>query len=226
MSINHALLPSVGDARLPAAYEAAKVALKKCSRMDECKDWADKMAALASYARQSEDKSLMRAAVRISARATQRVGELLDLVDSGTGAHLKRGGAPPLLKNRKRAAAEAGLSADQAKTALRVANVPKDLFEELVESENPPTVTALAEQGTKPPEKKKQTAYEKLGMTEEAFQAGMEGWGAMRQYAGRISPLDPQLVVDGTEGYRRPELIEYMRVMDEWHVKLKKILKI
>jgi hypothetical protein len=36
-------------------------------------DWADRMAALASYARQSEDEALRRFAVRIQARALRRL---------------------------------------------------------------------------------------------------------------------------------------------------------
>jgi len=44
-----ALIP-VSTAQLPRTYEAAKRALSECSEVDECKDWADKAAALASYA--------------------------------------------------------------------------------------------------------------------------------------------------------------------------------
>ncbi len=46
-------------ARLPSSYEAAKRALAQCDAIDECKDWADKMAALASYARQAKDEDLL-----------------------------------------------------------------------------------------------------------------------------------------------------------------------
>lgn len=44
----------------------------------------------------------------------------------------------------------AGLSRDQKRTALRVANVPEADFAELVESEHPATVTQLAAHGKKP----------------------------------------------------------------------------
>lgn len=65
------------DARLPQTYEAARVALAECERVDECKDWADKAQALASYARQADDETLEKLALRIRARATRRAGELL-----------------------------------------------------------------------------------------------------------------------------------------------------
>lgn len=49
--------------------------------------------------------------------------------------------------SRTIAATQAGLSERQKVTALRVANVPTREFDALVESEKPPTVTKLAEQG-------------------------------------------------------------------------------
>jgi hypothetical protein len=58
-------------------YEAAKTSLEKCSSIDECREWVDKSAALASYARQSQDETLLKMAVRIQARAIKRCGELL-----------------------------------------------------------------------------------------------------------------------------------------------------
>jgi hypothetical protein len=52
-------------ARLPAAYKAAQVALSTCADIDECKTWADKAQALASYARQADDDTLQKHAMRI-----------------------------------------------------------------------------------------------------------------------------------------------------------------
>ena len=66
-------LPDVANARLPATYEAAKTALANCARIDECQGWADKMAALASYARQVKDDELRKMADRIKARAIRRI---------------------------------------------------------------------------------------------------------------------------------------------------------
>ena len=59
--MNMLSLPSVPTAQLPRVYEAAREALTTCQNVDECKDWADKAAALASYAKPSQ--------------ATQRTGQ-------------------------------------------------------------------------------------------------------------------------------------------------------
>lgn len=57
-----------------------------------------------------------------------------------------RDGADPRL-TREKVATQAGLSERQRKTAIRVASVPEQEFVRQVESESPPTVTQLAEQG-------------------------------------------------------------------------------
>jgi hypothetical protein len=51
---------------------AAKVAISECAHIDECKDWADKSEALASYAKQAKDDELRNMAERIQARAIRR----------------------------------------------------------------------------------------------------------------------------------------------------------
>jgi hypothetical protein len=137
-------------ANLPAIYSEARNALAKCARIDECKGWADRAAALASYAKQADDEQLLNNAKRIKARAIDRIGELAEEIPPAKGGRPyhedTRGDAPP---SRVRAARDAGISADQLKTALRVHNVPRDEFERQVESDNPPTITELARQGTK-----------------------------------------------------------------------------
>ena len=137
---------SVSDARLPAAYEAAKVALANCASIDECQGWANKAEALASYAKQADDDTLRKQADRIQARAIRRCGELLKQFD-GRGEHRKGEGALP---SSRQMATDAGLSEHQHKQAVRVANVPANDFEQAVESEAPPTVTRLADMGRRP----------------------------------------------------------------------------
>jgi hypothetical protein len=59
------------------------------------------------------------------ARAIRRCGELLKEVEKQQGGDRKsKEACPPF--DRKTAAKEAGMSPDQAKTAIRVANVPQE----------------------------------------------------------------------------------------------------
>ncbi len=58
------------------------------------------------------------------------------------------GDTPRPRSPRWEAAKAAGLSRRQMITALRVSNIPDHIFEELVDGDEPPTVTALARVGT------------------------------------------------------------------------------
>lgn len=143
----NALAP-ISAAQLPRTYEAARIALAECSEVDECKEWADKAAALASYARQAEDDQLERMAQRIRARATRRAGELLKQIEPGkTGPKTELGVGDHTKFNREDAARDAGMSKHQQVQAVRIASIPEDDFEAQVESQKPPTLTQLASQG-------------------------------------------------------------------------------
>jgi hypothetical protein len=141
------------NARLPVNYQAATHALAQCERVDECKEWVNKAEAIAAYARMADDDTLYKTASRIKARAVDRCGQLLKQFKTGPegGRPKENGGGAPTV-SQARAARAAGLSKDQEVTAVRVANVPRETFEKLVESDDPPTVTKLAEIGksTKP----------------------------------------------------------------------------
>lgn len=142
----------VSQARIPQTYANAKSALYTCASIDECQQWADKAAALASYAKQAEDEELMKMAIRIRDRAVRRAGELLKQIPSAKGGDRKsveyQSGGGDSLMSRREVAEQAGMSERQQVTAIRVANVPAEEFERQVDSERPPTVTALAKQGT------------------------------------------------------------------------------
>jgi hypothetical protein len=139
----------IASARLPATYEQAKVALSSCQKIDECKTWADKAEALASYAKMADDDSLRKMSDRIQARAINRMGVLLkEFSAQGKRTDQLTEAAHGKLSQRE-AAEAAGISEHQQLQAVRVANVPDAEFEAAVESENPTTVTALAEMGKK-----------------------------------------------------------------------------
>ena len=142
------MLPTISLAQLPRTYEMARAALAECQNIDECKDWADRAAALASYAKQSQDETLMKMASRIKARAARRAGELLHQIEPD------KGGRPSETKvgdrlgfTRTDAARDAGMSEHQQKQAQRIAAISEHDFEAQVESPKPPTLTQLAQQG-------------------------------------------------------------------------------
>ena len=138
MTVNLPAIPSGINAPLPEVYKSAKIALEKCTKIDECKEWGDKALALASYAKQANDTALEDMARRIRARAVRKAGELLAAMPKQPGKRTDRnlGGAP----TRGSIARDAGMSPEQAKQALRVANVPRDQFETAVEGDEPATV--------------------------------------------------------------------------------------
>jgi len=133
-------------ATLPVTYENAKYALTECTKIDECKEWADKSAALASYAKQANDGDLLKLSQRIKARAVTRMGELFNQIEPKSGAHVINsieGGAP--LYGREQAARDAGVSQDQRKQSQTIANMDSLERESLIDSDEPPTITALAD---------------------------------------------------------------------------------
>ena len=138
-------------ARLPETYQAAQQALAKCSSLDECQEWADKAEAMASYAKQAKDDSLRKMCDRIQARAIRRCGELLKQIPDNNRGRPAKDIPDGTVTNitRTEAAEQAGLSERQKVTALRVASISDEEFNASVESEEPPTVTQLAERGKK-----------------------------------------------------------------------------
>ncbi len=64
-------------ADLPALYVKACGALAVCAELDEIKDISDKHKALAVYAEQAKDQTLLDYAKRIQLRAFERIGEIL-----------------------------------------------------------------------------------------------------------------------------------------------------
>lgn len=228
-------LPSVANAKLPAVYESARTALAECSRVDECKDWADKAEALASYAKQAGDDSLRKTADRIQARAIQRCGELLKAINPSKGGRpryhegkcsacgydgplkihecTKRGPAPDLVSSPTRtdAAREAGLSKRQQRDALRVANVPRDEFEAAVESDDPPTVTALAERG-----KKAAPLFDLKGRDPRDFKNCTAALGLLRDVHAFAERTDPRSVIRGASAKERERFLSQVPLLLGW----------
>ena len=196
-------LPATIDtqgARLPESYSNARMALAECNRIDECKDWADKAAALASYAKQADDDELYQMARRIQGRAVRRYGDLLGefqneraRTDLATGTVTQRS-----------AAQEAGISRRQEATSRQVAAIPGNEFEALIESDNPPSITALADMGRREQPKP------------EGFVQATHLIGAVRRFADFCGENEPRLVAGGVLPHEIDELREMVSKIDTW----------
>jgi hypothetical protein len=187
-------------------------------QVDECKDWADKAEALASYARQRGDDVLRKMADRIQTRAIRREGELLEKFVARRGANQNiRAGAHPKVPTRKGVAAQAGLSDRQRKTALRVAAIPQQEFEAATESDHPPSVTELARRGTKSKPKPEQIHLVDLGSrSEEQFQAATTLLGVIDELEQYFAAVDLKLALAGLDLFERKELAERAAVLAKW----------
>ena len=190
--------PISADAHLPQKYEAARAAIAECERIDECKNWSDKAAAMASYARQAKDDSLRVMAVRIQARAERRCGELLKLIPRADEAtrYGRVAAVPPV--TRTQMATDAGLSERQRKTALRVAAVPAATFEAHIESPHPPSITQLANLGKETrPEAVSRSPWQDIECAE--TRAACEALEKFAQFCDRHEPTAISRAVNMTE---------------------------
>ena len=197
-----ALVPT-HDARLPETYESAKQALAECSRIDECKDWADKSQALASYAKQVGDDTLHKFARRIQLRAMRRMGELIKTFRSNGGRPKKTmdDAVPSFPGSQKEAAEQAGMSERQTKAAVRSSNVPEEDFEAAVESDDPPTMTKLAHMHRPAPP---------------GFIKATNLIGAVRRFSEFCEENPPGSVSSGVLDFEVSDLRARISVIDGW----------
>lgn len=133
----------IATAQFPVNYEHAKTAIVACVRVDEVKDWADKSAALATYAKQVKDKTMLYAAQRIRARAEARLGELLleisDKREFKTGRWKREG----IKRYARTTARDFGINPGQAKRSMMIAQIFPNKREILIDNDPPATVADL-----------------------------------------------------------------------------------
>ncbi len=224
-------LPSIERAKFPVSYTDAKKALAKCERVDECKGWSDKAAAMASYAKQADDKTLYNMAVRIRARAIRRCGDLLKQWDKSNG----KGGRPKKPGHRDQvikaansitqAAKDAGLSDRQRKDALRLASMPENEFESAIESSDPPTVSELAKRTTKP-RPKPEPLIDLEGRDPEEFALATRAQGMLRQFTEFIPKTDIAAILRGSFPREKRELQDRSTKIVDWcHMLMKSLEK-
>lgn len=199
---------------MPVVYQNAKQALITCTKLDECKDWADKMSALSSYAKQADNPELEILAKKIRAHAMKRCGELLKELDARGGDHksenFKKGDASPFDLTRMTAGKNAHMSSDQVKDAVRIANIPDELFNELIESDAPPTVTQLAELG-------KKNEYVISVKNKSAFATAIHFRGTLEDLYNKYLEIhEPQFYFDGMEDWQKDRAKNVIPKITSW----------
>jgi hypothetical protein len=140
----------IPNARMPLNYVAAKNAVAKCIRLDECKDWSDKTMALASYARQIKDDELEKNAKRLRLRAQVRMGELLLELDAPHGGWPGPDGKMTNTRGtseRYKTGLDAGLSRAIINRTVSMARVDEAKREAVIEADPPISCRALSDLG-------------------------------------------------------------------------------
>lgn len=198
---------TTGKVNLPATYTAAKSALAKCVKLDECREWANKADAMIAYGKQAKDTSMVDMATRIATRAMDRLGELIDEIPKaqGTRSDLVQPTTPSEV-TRKDAIKSAGLSVGQGLEAVRLARFkaaePEEYEAMLENPEGPATRTEMAERGKQkrtpkaPPVKPPEHSHPQ-------FRVALNVNGSIKDTAEQATKHDPKGLAEAT----RPDSI-------------------
>jgi hypothetical protein len=103
------------------------------------------------------------------------------------------------------------MSTGQIKAALRVAAVPKADFERQVESDAPPTVTTLAQQG-----KRVRPLVDLEGIDPADFASATQAQGALNRLADYCDAHDPARIARAFKPHERQALRNRIAVVDAW----------
>lgn len=203
-------LTEIREDQLPATYQSAKRALAECVRIDEVKDWSDKAIALACYAKQANDDQLLAMSNRIKARAVIRMGELFNEIEpKDKGGDRKSPEGRVSSDSRAQAASAAGISQDQRKQAQRIASLPRDEVDSLIESQKPPTISALD-----------QMARQMSKNHPAEMRATSELLGEAKRFAKFCDENDASKLVVALFEHEKAALLEHAKIIVAWLTKL------
>lgn len=136
-------------------YEAMVSAIAECARVDEIKDIRDKAMALEMYHKQARNTEAEIEAANVRLRAERRAGELLkDLARCDSGATRNpsgRAGKEPMSRVVTQVPAspyaaaleENGITRQTAHRYQRLAEVPKEVFEDALSGPEKPTAVRV-----------------------------------------------------------------------------------
>lgn len=113
-------------------YEQARTALAECHRVDEVKDIRDKAEAMAAYARQKNDRELIRWVTDIKVRAERRFGELSAQLEKHERARTDLSAFNGGTQTKEQALAAVGVSKSEAWRCEQLASMSPEHFEAAV----------------------------------------------------------------------------------------------
>jgi len=190
-------------------YNKAVIAVQECAKLDEAKEWTDKMSALAYYHKQAGDKTLENYAIRIRHRGQRRMGELLKQFDARGGDrktdNFKKEDNLHFDNSINNIASSVGLSEYQTKESIRFANIPEEKFEQIIESDNIPTKSEIAKLGTKQREIKVDKSYKAVGFVSD-----------LRQFIKSCNEDDPIFLLSVMDEKQKKETLEMIKKVENW----------
>lgn len=206
MSAAVVALRALDRARMAAVapnYEAMRVAIERCTSVDEIRTIADKAVAVQAYYRQSLDVENEMNASRIRLRAERRLGDLLIAMKergerAAVGRPGKSGRGAPILS-------DLGIPPDRAKRAVQLARVPSAEFE-----------AALAEDRVAQPRRVIELVRsESRQMREARERAGrsLDLWGRLRALGASLESGDAPDPADwaaSLQPFQRTDLKRYV----------------
>lgn len=209
------------NAPLPASYQKAITAITQCDRIDEVKNWSDKMQALSSYYKQANDTQMENMCKRIKARAQRRCYELISIFDGRNGQNL------PNSKNdhegnfsKRDIAQQAGITEKQQRNINNIGKIPEDEFNKLIESDNVPSTNQLSNIGKeygKKITKEQQAARDWLAKPKpENFSKGVYFVGDLKRLVEKCKELTPDEMVKALEQISKKEAIEHLDYLESW----------
>ncbi|PPC87453.1 MAG: hypothetical protein CTY39_02650 [Hyphomicrobium sp.] len=203
------------DVSLPSSYQQAKKALGECVRLDECKTWLDKAAAIKAYARMANDADLEKEATRVRAWAKRRMGQIIEAVEplhTGRPSTKNRACARPNSRTRKSVIEAAGIGETSAKEAVRIASIPQAEFDAKVESDNPPSIVDLVQMAEPPP--KHNAEHFLKGRTKAQFNNAIRFAGAFKTHADSLADVPFGDVLPHLQELEREKIREALKTIE------------
>lgn len=186
-------------------YDRAKTVLAQYERVDEVKDFRDKAKAMEQYAKEANDMELEIAASKARLRAERKWGEMYSQSQKAVGATGNKSNQYQKEVRSYEATtptlADMNVSKDQSSTWQKLAEIPEDEYEELLETNvRAPTASSILKARAPAPEPPRisQSAVFLYGETQGAGTMGE----FIRQYSLRdVLATMPDEMLDRTNGF-------------------------